>query len=106
MSDRVRLPNRRSAETWAFPFSLPTGGVIHCTATYGRDGSMQIKEVFLDAGKTGTVFESMACDSATLVSIALQYGATKEVLAHSMIRNPDGSFASPIGVVLDDMVMG
>jgi hypothetical protein len=106
MSNRVRLPNRRSAETWEFPFPLPTGGAIHCIATYGRDGSMQIKEVFLDAGKTGTVFESMACDSATLASLALQYGAPKEVLAHSMIRNPDGSRASPIGVVIDDMVMG
>jgi hypothetical protein len=27
-------------------------------------------------------------------------------LAHSMVRNPDGQPASPIGVVLDDMVMG
>ena len=27
-------------------------------------------------------------------------------LAHSVVRNPDGQPASPIGVVLDDMVMG
>ena len=27
-------------------------------------------------------------------------------LAHSVVRNPDGSPASPIGYVVDDMVMG
>jgi hypothetical protein len=98
---RQRLPHRRHCETWSFFFEK-----IRCVISYGRTNDGRIREVFIDAGKTGTLFESLTCDASTLASIALQHGATPEELAHSLIRNPDGSPASPIGVVLDDMVMG
>ena len=42
----------------------------------------------------------------TAISIALQNDVKPAELAHSVVRNPDGSPASPIGYVVDDMVMG
>lgn len=107
MTARNRLPDRRHAETWSFLFEK-----IKHVITYGRGNDGFIREVFIDAGKTGTLFESLTCDASTIISIALQYGASPDELRHSMTRQPPvegeelGKPASPLGVVLDDMVMG
>lgn len=98
---RQRLPNRRFNETFEFDH-----GGVSFTASYGRDPSGKIKELFLSGGKAGSVIEAMMSDASTSISIALQNGVKPHELAHSMVRNPDGQPASPIGVVLDDMVMG
>lgn len=99
---RERLPNRRSCETYEFVRKNLT-----YTVSYGRPyPGGPIQELFINAGKSGADVESVMCDASTAISIALQKGVTPTDLAHSITRNPDGSPASPIGVVLDDMVMG
>jgi len=98
---RQRLKNRRFNETFEFEH-----GGVRFTASYGRDENNKIKELFLSGGKAGSVVEAMMSDASTSISIALQSGVKPHELAHSMVRNPDSSPASPIGVVLDDMVMG
>lgn len=110
MIERTRLPNRRPCIT----YDRKIMG-INCTVSYGyRDvhGAGGVKEVFIDAAKSGEMMESIMRDQATLTSIALQHGATPDELAKSLTRNTPlegdeiGLPASPIGVVLDDMVMG
>ena len=98
---RQRLPNRRFKETFEF-----THEGVGFTASYGRDVQGRVKELFLSGGKAGSVIEAMMCDASTAISIALQNGVEPTDLAHSVVRNPDSTPASPIGVVLDDMVMG
>lgn len=98
---RTRLPNRRHCETFEFSHEG-----IRYTASYGRDNAGNIKELFLSGGKAGSLAEAISCDASTAISIALQHGITPADLAHSSVRNPDGSPASPIAFVLDDMVMG
>lgn len=98
---RQRLPNRRPCETYEFSHSG-----MRFIASYGRDDCGGIKELFLSGGKAGSMIEAIMSDASTSISIALQGKVKPHELAHSMIRNPDGSPASPIGVVLDDMVMG
>lgn len=98
---RQRLPNRRFNETFEF-----THEGVGFTASYGRDVQGRVKELFLSGGKAGSVIEAMMCDASTAISIALQNDVKPAELAHSVVRNPDGQPASPIGVVLDDMVMG
>ncbi len=98
---RQRLKNRRFNETFEFEHQG-----ISFVASYGRDEGGKIKELFLAGGKAGSIVEAMMSDASTSISIALQSNVKPHELAHSMVRNPDGSPASPIGVVLDDMVMG
>lgn len=99
---RQRLPNRRACETYEFERDK-----LKYTVSYGRShNGGPIKELFINAGKSGANIESLMCDASTAISVALQNGATPEELAHSITRNPDGSPASPIGQILDDMVMG
>ena len=98
---RQRLPNRRFNETFEF-----THEGVGFTASYGRDVQGRVKELFLSGGKAGSVIEAMMSDASTAISIALQNGVEPTDLAHSVVRNADSTPASPIGVVLDDMVMG
>ena len=98
---RQRLPHRRFNETFEFNHEG-----VDFTASYGRDARGHIKELFLCGGKAGSVIEAMMSDASTAISIALQNGVKPTDLAHSVVRNPDGSPASPIGYVVDDMVMG
>lgn len=99
---RQRLPNRRECETYEFEREG-----LNYTVSYGRPHQGgPVRELFINAGKSGTNMESIMRDVATAISIALQSKASPEDLAHSITRNPDGSPASPIGQILDDMVMG
>lgn len=107
---RQRLPNRRPCIT----FDRQIMG-INCAVSYGYQnvaGIGGVKEVFIDAAKSGEMMESIMRDAATLTSIALQHGASPEELAKSLTRNTPvegddvGLPASPIGAVIEDMVMG
>lgn len=60
-----------------------------------------IKELFINAGKTGTSMETMSRDAAVLMSIALQHGAPIETMRKAVTRNVDGSPQGPIGALLD-----
>ncbi|MBF0169075.1 MAG: hypothetical protein HQL45_15745 [Alphaproteobacteria bacterium] len=107
---RKRLPDRRRSINR--PVQI---GAITATGTVGfYPDDEQIGEIFLEAGKEGADMQRFMADVATLISIALQYGAPIERLAHSMGRMPldmvrpedlDGrpkmGPASPVGHVLD-----
>jgi hypothetical protein len=74
------------------------------TVGLGRSPDGAIREVFINGGKIGTQMETLARDSAVLLSIALQYGVPLDTLQHAMTRNADGSASGPIGALLDQMV--
>ena len=111
MSARQRLPNRRPAHTETF---LIDGQAS--TATVGFDPeSGQPRELFLMAGKEGSMLNSLLADAAVVISIALQHGIPAAALAKSIGRLPGGPVtpadlegprpgrvpASPIGAALD-----
>jgi HAMP domain-containing protein len=95
--NRKRLPNRRLHETfevehWSQKFIV---GI-------GRDNyHSPITEIFIHANKTGTQAETLAVDSAVLLSIALQYGAPFSALRDAVSRDSNGNPTGPIGKILD-----
>ena len=88
-SPRQRLPNRRPAHTEA----LEVAGQSF-TATVGFDPeSGRPRELFLTAGKEGSMLNALLADAAVTISIALQSGISPAALAKSIGRLP----AVPIG---------
>lgn len=97
---RTTLPQRRAHEAITFRHWN-----IEYTAGFGRsEPNGPVQEVFLNCGKTGGQSDTLARDSAVLLSIALQYGVPVETMAHAITRNVDGSPDGPIGALLDLMV--
>jgi hypothetical protein len=96
MTKRVKLPNRRYHET----FSLQ-----HWNMTYkiglGRSDDGVVQEVFINCGRSGEQAETLARDSAILLSLALQYGVPKEAMKKSITRNLDNTPTGPIGAIID-----
>ncbi len=107
---RTRLPNRRPAHTE----TLEVDGQAF-EATVGFDEHGRPREIFLMAGKEGSLLNSMLADAAVVISVALQHGVSSEALARSVGRLPAGPVApsdldqpqteklpaSPIGAALD-----
>ncbi len=108
---RQRLPNRRLCHTEA----LQIAGQVF-TATVGFDPKDDSpRELFLTAGKEGSLLNAMLADAAVVISVALQHGVPGEALARSVGRLPAGPVtpaeldnaperkvpASPIGAALD-----
>jgi hypothetical protein len=86
------------------------------TATVGFDPvDDQPRELFLTAGKEGSLINAMLADAAVVISVALQHDISAQALAKSIGRLPDGPVApadldrgeparlpaSPIGAALD-----
>ncbi len=109
-SIRQRLPNRRPAHTEA----LEVAGQAF-TATVGFDECGRPREVFMAAGKEGSLLNALLADAAVVISVALQSGVPVAALAKSVGRLPAGPVApagldhapgqkvpaSPIGAALD-----
>ncbi len=110
-SARKRLPNRRPSHTEALTVAGQT-----FTSTVGFDPEDGCpRELFLTAGKEGSLINAMLADAAVVISVALQHGITAKALAKSVGRLPDGPLtpadldqgqpgrlpASPIGAALD-----
>lgn len=99
---RIRLPNRRPAETQDIAC-----GNLRLTATVGFDRAGQPAEIFLCGAKDGSGLAAILDDASVLISIALQHGIPAVVLRKSVARIPealDGPAtlaASPIGAALD-----
>ncbi len=108
---RRRLPNRRPSHTE----TLEVGGQAF-TATVGFDPTDGTpREMFLTAGKEGSMLNAMLADAAMVISVGLQHGVPGEALARSVGRLPAGPVtpveldhapgqkvpASPIGTALD-----
>ena len=108
---RRRLPNRRPSHTEALEVDGQT-----FTATVGFDPEDDSpRELFMSAGKEGSLLNAMLADAAVVISVALQHGVPGEALARSVGRLPAGPVtpaeldnapeqkvpASPIGAGLD-----
>ncbi len=108
---RQRLPNRRPSHTE----TLEVDGQVF-TATVGFDPETgQPRELFLTAGKEGSLLNALLADAAVVISVALQSGIPAAALAKSVARLPVGPIApadldqapgqkvptSPIGAALD-----
>ncbi len=108
---RKRLPNRRPSHTETLAVAGQT-----FTATVGFDpDDGRPRELFLTAGKEGSLINAMLADAAVVISVALQHGISAQSLAKSIGRLPDGQVTpadldrgeparlpvSPIGAALD-----
>jgi ribonucleoside-diphosphate reductase alpha chain len=95
-TERKRLPNRRSAETW----DVEALG-LHFKTSVGRYDDGRIGEIFLSNHRVNSMAGIMASDSAVLCSLLLQYGVPLDVIRHALMRDPRGKPSGPLGVVLD-----
>jgi hypothetical protein len=96
--ERERSPNRRPTETRTIQHQAFT-----FVASIGRDSDGRLAEVFISSRKSGSDMAAAARDANIVVSIALQRGVSPEVIRRALGRNSDGSAASPLGVVLDQL---
>ncbi len=111
LTPRHRLPNRRPSHTE----TLEVAGQVF-TATVGFDPENgRPRELFLTAGKEGSMLNALLADAAVVISVALQSGVPAAALAKSVGRLPASPVApvdldhapgqkvpaSPIGAALD-----
>jgi len=110
MTKRTRLPNRRTS----IVETIEINGHVF-TACVGIDLETERPwELFLTAGKEGSLLNALLADAAVVISVALQSGVPAAALAKSVGRAPalsiePGAFlrlagsdpASPIGAALD-----
>lgn len=96
---RVPLPNRRNHETLQFEH----WGQKYTVGLGRSRPTGPIAEVFLNCAKSGTQAETLARDSAVLLSLALQHGVELSIIGHAITRNADGSPSGPIGALVDLM---
>jgi hypothetical protein len=93
---RVRLPNRRAAET----VELEHGGQ-RFTVTIGFYPDGRPGEVFTHGARSGSTLDALLADACVVVSCLIQHGAEPRELAASMGRLGNAEPASVIGAVLD-----
>ncbi len=93
---RLTLPNRRRSESLAFE---QNGARYH--ASYSRNESGEIAEVFLGLEKPGGALDDLCRDLAVTASIALQFGAPVANIRHALTRTHTGAAAGPLGKLLD-----
>jgi hypothetical protein len=96
MTLRRRLPQRRGAIAVGLEHA---GHHFRMQIGHFQDGALG--EVFVDAAKPNSTLDALAADSAILVSLLLQHGATPGEIGHALRRAPDGTAASLIGAVVD-----
>jgi hypothetical protein len=94
---RKLLPNRRAHEAfhffhWGQKFIAGIGRAVP---------TAPVSEVWINTGKTGTQAETLARDSAVLLSLALQHGTPIATMQKAITRNADGTPSGPIGQLLD-----
>jgi ribonucleoside-diphosphate reductase alpha chain len=98
---RERLPNRRAQQTFAFEHQN-----VRFTLSIGLYDDGRPAEAFMECDKQTSDFEAIGRDAAVLISIALQHGASVEVLRGAITRGENDAPASLIGRVLDEMCKG
>ncbi len=87
---RPRLPNRRPSHT-----ETQEIGGQKVIATVGFDPETgQPRELFLTAGKEGSMINALLADAAVVISIALQHGIPPAALDKSIGRLPSGPVTS------------
>lgn len=101
MSVRTALPQRRPHET----FRMSHWGMTFIVGV-GRDDDGRVREIFINNGRSGTQAETLARDSAVILSVALQYGVPLDALRHAITRDVSGGASGPIGAILDRLAEG
>jgi ribonucleoside-diphosphate reductase alpha chain len=96
MTERERLPNRRTCES----FSFEHAGMKY-VASVARYDDGRLAEVFITNHKVGSDADAAAKDSAVVCSIALQFGVPVEVIRKALLRDSQGRPSSPLGTALD-----
>lgn len=104
---RERLPNRRESLTFKVPhpgteFSISP--IFYDVSLGYPPGGNAPKEVFVSCNKVTTALDVAGRDCATLISIALQHGATVQELAGAMTRGDKGEPQGVAGAVLDAVI--
>src|SRR5262249_42281884 len=99
MSSRLRLPNRRLAET----FEVELAGLKY-TCTVGRYADGRIGELFLNNHKSNSAADTNARDSAIIFSFACQHGADPEAIRKALCRDSNGKASGLLAVVLDRLL--
>lgn len=97
--NRATLPPRRDAD--AIRFEDGNGHVFRIHVGFYPSGA--IGEVFINAEKTDSAIDALGGDTAILLSLLLQRGATFKEIGHALRRNPSGTRASFIGEVVDHL---
>jgi hypothetical protein len=81
MNERRRLPDRRQHDVAV----VEHGGFL-LTVGVGRYADGRLGEVFIDSTKTGTAIDTLLKDSAVLLSLALQHGASTDTVRRALSR--------------------
>jgi hypothetical protein len=93
---RERLPNRRGNTS----FNFEVGGLGY-VATVSRFPDGRVAEIFLENHKCDSQAGANARDSAVVCSLALQHGVDLQTIRHTLLRDPRGKPATPLGAALD-----
>jgi hypothetical protein len=101
MSERRRLPNRRSSENLSFAIDG-----LHFTATVSRFADGRISELFLSNHKNGNQLDTFARDAAIILSFAVQHGADTDAIRRALCRDGQGRALGPLGRALDLLAEG
>jgi hypothetical protein len=96
---RELLPQRRRSETFEF-----SDGKVAYTATIGFYEDGRPGEIFLSAGKAGTLIHTYVRDGAIAISFALQHGCSVEAIRTAFTRNADGVPEGPLGILMDMLI--
>jgi ribonucleoside-diphosphate reductase alpha chain len=99
MTDRERLPNRRSSELFEFESMN-----IHFTGSVSHYDDGRIGEIFIDNHKAGSAIGTLVRDLAIAFSFAVQHGADAEAIRCALCRDSSGKPLGPLGAVLDLLV--
>ena len=93
---RMRLPDRRAAETVSLDYS---GTRFMVTIGFYPDG--RPGEVFTHGARSGSNLDALLADACVVVSCLIQHGVEPQALAVSMGRLGTAEPASVIGAVVD-----
>jgi hypothetical protein len=93
---RIRLPQRRAAET----VEIEHGGQ-RFTVTTGFYPDGRPGEVFTHGIQTGSTLDALLADTCVLISLLMQHGVDAREFAPSMGRLGGSEPASIIGAVID-----
>lgn len=99
---RTRLPNRREAITLQVPHPVPGSAIYYDVSVGFNEGKPQ--ELFISCNKLTTAMHVSGLEIATLVSIALQHGATLKELADAMPRDDTNNPQGAAGAILDTVI--
>lgn len=95
---RVRLPNRRAHESREIEFDGR-----RFSLGVGFDDTGTPAEVFVTAPRAGSGYAALARDAGILLSLALQSGADLATIRRALTREADGSAASLLGAIADEI---